>query len=180
MSRIPGVRIRADAVELTTPDAMARLIASTDALGEGFRAPLFRAAQAGVLATVIATSGEKVPARMLKRPHPVAVVVADDHPGATGPAGWPQAAKLMRWARLVAIHATGGQPEHYEMFAIHAVGQRCLLVVEVELRHVLAWRDLALRYHRPGAILLLLPPEGGSHPVQGAAEAAAAAGATVQ
>lgn len=158
----PGVR---HTLHLTSSAAIAETIALSEAAGEAFRTPLFRAAAAGVLAIATAVSGTPIPARILKQRHPTTVLLADDHPGAIGPDTWPQARKLARWAPLVALHATGGQAEHYQMFAQATVHYGRLLIVEIELQHLAAWQDLMLLEHRPGEILCITPRPGGQHPV---------------
>jgi hypothetical protein len=161
----PGVRVTGNTLTCTSPAAISSIIAMQAAGGEAFRIPLFRAAAAGVLAVASAVGGTPIPARILKQRHPTVVLLADDHPGAIGPEAWPQARKLARWAPLVALHATGGQPEHYAMFAAAAVHHGRLLVVEIELRHLAAWRDLMLLERKPGEILCLTPRPGGQHPI---------------
>lgn len=160
-----GSHNRPYAVELSSETIIAATIVRLEATGEGFRTPLFRAAGAGVLNLAIACNGAPVHARFLKQHSPAVVLVPDDHPDATGPDAWPQARKLARWAGLVALHATGGQHEHYRLFADHAVRCGRLLVVEIELRHLAAWHDLMLREHQPGAVLCLTPRPGNHHPI---------------
>jgi len=161
----PGVRVTGHTIELTGHAAIAATIAMQEAGGEAFRVPLFRAAAAGALAVATAIGGSPVPARILKQRHPTVVLLADDHPGAIGPDAWPQAQKLARWAPLVALHATGGQAEHYAMFAQATVHYGRLLIVELELQHLAAWRDLMLLERKPGEILCLMPRPGGQHPI---------------
>jgi hypothetical protein len=161
----PNVRITGRTVEFTSRDVIAENIAQQEAGGEGFRVPLFRAAQAGLLAVATVIGGEPVISWILKRQKPTAVVLLDDQPSATGPDAWPQARKLARWAHLVALHATGGQVEHYAHFAQHAVRHGRLLIVEIELRHLDAWRDLIRLERKPSEILCLTPRPGGQHPV---------------
>lgn len=161
----PGVRIANGTVQVYEREAVARVIALQDAAGEGFRAPLLRAAGASALVLATAVGGTRISARVLKLQRPTVVLLADDQPAATGPDAWPQARRLARWARMVALHATGGQPEHYALFAQAAVLHERLLVVELEYCHLAAWRDLMLRERRPSEILCLVPTPGGQHPV---------------
>lgn len=163
-----GVRLDGRTVEFTGRDAIADAIADhivrAEAAGEGYRTPLLRAAAAGQLAFAMAVGGEPVLSRILKGRLPTAVVVADDCPAATGPDGWQQARKLLRWAHSAVFHAAGGAAEHYQLFADATVICRRLLVVEMELGHMAAWGRLAER-ELPRLNLLRIVPREGQHPL---------------
>jgi len=153
------IRRRADIAE-----AIARMIQA----GEGFRVPLVRAAAEGALSLVATQGGKPIPARYLKLTRPTVVVLADDHPDAAGPGRWPQARKLLRWANVTILHATGGSAEHYAMIAASTVVMRKVLLIEMQQCHHAAWCALA-EQHRPRLkILSLVPPPGDCHPHCGA------------
>ena len=161
----PGVYVAATAVELREPAAISALIAASSVAGEAFRAPLLRAAAAGDLAVAAAAYGTPIPARILKQRHPTVALLTDDHPGATGPAAWPQARKLARWAAWIVLHATGGQPEHYALIAAAAVRVGQVLVVECQQRHLAAWQEVVQQERKLRHLLCIMPPPGGQHPV---------------
>jgi hypothetical protein len=169
----PGVSIIGDALRITSADRISETIARLDALGEGWRAPYFRAARDGLIALMIAGQGQRIDKRLLAdRRRPQLLVLADDHPAATGPSGWPQARKLVRWSSGVLLHASGGEARWSSM-AVYLTGQvGRLLMVECELRHRAAWMALAKAQGRRHLSIL---PTGGVHPIAGAP-----AGAVVQ
>ena len=162
-----GVRFDGRTLNFTGQDAIADHIVRVEQAGEGFRTPLLRAAAAGQLGFAMAVNGEPVLARILKRHSPTVVLLADDQPGATGPDGWRQARKLMRWAHSAVFHAAGGEAAHYQLFAEAALTCRRLLVVEMQIRHMPAWARLVER-ELPRLNLLRIVPQEGQHPIQGA------------
>lgn len=159
-------RHMADAVAGTTAQ-LAELIMRSQQVGEGFRIPLLRAAADGSLALVITTRGGIVPSRILNSSRPTAIVLADDTPAAIGPQAWPQAQRLLRWAKHVVLHATGGQPEHYALIAAATLAQGRVLVIEMEARRHPAWLAEVGRHLPRLRVLSIMPPNGGSHPVAG-------------
>ncbi len=169
-----GVRVSGNTAEFTSRAAIAETIVRMEAAGEGFRTPLFRAAAAGKLAVATAIGGTPVVSRLLKQPRPTVVVVADDHPAATGPGGWPQARRLLRWANAVVVHAAGGRAEDYAEIAEATIHFRRLLLIEIEYRHMQAWGALIERELSRIAVLRIVPREG-QHPTGGAP-----AGAVIQ
>ncbi len=168
-----GICVTGRILEVRSSTAISSIIALQVAGGEAFRAPLLRAAADGTLAVATAIGGIPIPARVLKQRHPTAVLLADDHPGAIGPNGWRQARKLARWAPLVVLHATGGQPEHYSMFAEAAVRHGRLLIVEIQSQHLPAWLDLVRLERKPGQVLCITPRPGEQHPISPAQAAEA-------
>ncbi len=134
-----GARISGNTVEFTSRAAISQTIVRLEAAGEGFRIPLFRAANAGALAVATAVDGAPVLSRILKLPRPTVVILSDDHPAATGPDGWPQARRLLRWSNAVVVHAAGGRAEDYAVIAEAAIHFRRLLLIEIEFRHMQAW-----------------------------------------
>ena len=162
----PGCTLTGDGMLSIRSTAVANeLIVRSVQIGEDFRIPPMRAARDGLLNLFMAHGGGAVSAKALKLKQPTMVILADDHPTATGPEAWPQARKLARWANLVALHATGGQPAHYDLFTSETIRHGRMLVVELDLRHLAAWLGLVRRERRPGQILCLTPLPGGQHPI---------------
>lgn len=162
----PGVRVDGNALCISSRDRMNETIGRLPALGEGWRVPLFRAARDGHLALIIAGQGQHVDKRLLAdRRRPQLVILADDHPAAVGPDGWPQARKLMRWSAGVLLHASGGEAR-WSALAVYLTGQAGrMLMVECELRHHAAWLALAKAQGRRHLSIL---PTNGVHPIAGA------------
>ncbi len=155
----PGFRFRGNAVELHTSEAIAETAAGAAAFGEDFRNSFFTRAADGALAFAMATDGTSVPSRVLKARRPTAVILADHHPLAIGPDGWNQRRKLLHWCAKVALHASAGDPHHYEMLAAETIRCRRLLLIEVCPQHLSAWLHLIER-ERPRLERLLIVPPG--------------------
>ena len=146
------------------------LVARTEQADGAYQLPVLRAADLGALAAVVATGGQAVPAGFLALRRPRLVILADHRPGAAGPGGWPQAGRLLRWAKGAVFHAAAARPAEYEMIAEATIRCGRLLLVECEFRHLDAWCALAAR-ELPRLKLLKIVPREGQHPVQGAADA---------
>lgn len=148
----------------TTPTQLAEVIVCMEQAGEGYRLPLIRAAAAGRLEVVVAIHGQPVPARHLKQTMPTIVILADDQPASTGPAPWRQVCRLLRWAKVVVLHATGGAAEQYALLAGTTELMSRVLLVEMEHRHHAAWLDMVQPYMMRLSVLSILPPPGDTHP----------------
>ncbi|RZA29021.1 MAG: hypothetical protein EOP02_05700 [Proteobacteria bacterium] len=162
-----GVTVTSNGISVSNCDVISETIVRLQQAGEGFRTPLLRAARDGVVNLVMAHGGQRISSRALKFQRPTVILLLDDLPTATGPDGWPQAAKLLRWARRGMFHATGGQELHYLGATVAAVGSGRLLLVEMRSEHHATWYDLAKRVAPKLQVLNLLPPNGGVHPVEG-------------
>ena len=167
LSPRPGVAVIGNAPRVSNRDVISETIVRLQQAGEGFRTPLLRAARDGALNLVMVAGGEPVPARALAFQRPTVLLLADDHPDATGPDRWKQAAVLLRWARSGMFHATGGQELHYLGATVAAVGTGRLLLVEMRSEHHRAWFDLTRRVAPKLQLLNLLPVNGGVHPIAG-------------
>jgi hypothetical protein len=152
------------AVHITKRSDIDQLIALTIQAGEGYRAPLMRAASAGHLSLIGAKDGSVIPAKYLQIARPLVALLADDHSAAVGPGGWKQAQELLRWANVAILHATGGQPEQYAMVAASALIMHRVLLIEMQERHHAAWRALAERQTPRLKLISIVPPPGDSHP----------------
>lgn len=151
---------------LASKAQMAEVIGQAERLGQGFRLPIYRAVLACRINLTEVTRGGVVPSRALKTsPRPLLIVLGDDDHVPSGPDGWPQARKLLRWAKAVVIHAAGGEAQHYEaIVAITRRSDRCLLI-ETTSGHLDAWLDL-VRARRPALPVLAIkvPPGDPQHP----------------
>jgi hypothetical protein len=146
---------------------MAALIVRAEQLGLGYRVPIYRAAAAGLICLSECGRGGTLPSRLLKAsPRPQLICIGDDDATPSGPAGWPQARKLLRWARGVVLHGAGGSAEHYTAAAVMAALNRRTLLVETDSAHLPAWIAV-VRARKPvlSALVIAVPP-GRAHPVE--------------
>ncbi|MBP0493056.1 hypothetical protein [Roseomonas indoligenes] len=158
MSHLPN------SAELTNVEKIDQIISMLDALGEGYRIPLLRAARNKELGLLLATYGEPIRSRYLKLPGPTVIVLHGDHPEDNGPASWPQARKLVDWAVSAVIHATGGQAEHYALVATMAPLHGRILLIETGFHHHPAWLELISKRRPRLPVLNIVPPPGHQHP----------------
>ena len=132
--------------------------------------PLFEAAAEGVINLAIAYDPESHLPREItdNTSRPLVVVVGDDpphnHAHAIGPAGWVLSRRLQYWRpRGCLIHATGAQGCEYRTAVLAAVTLGRFLIVETGSAHARAWCDL-IEPVCPTTVLV--PPGGGTHPIQ--------------
>jgi hypothetical protein len=149
-------------IEVNARERMAEAVVRLEQAGCGHIVPLVRAAMAGDLGFALVGPGQTLPPRLLdaaRQRRPLAVVLGDDGAAPTGPAGFPQARRLLRWAAHVFVHATGGRPEHYAAAARITVAARRLLLVETCTAQQAAWSALAraLAPRTPGTLLITRP-----------------------
>lgn len=154
----------AHSFHFTTPTQLAEVIVRMEQAGEGYRLPLIRAAATGRLEVVLAIHGQPVPACHLKQTMPTIVILADDHPASTGPAPWRQVRRLLRWAQVVVLHATGGAKEHFEMLTETTELTGRVLLIEMQYCHHAAWLTLVQPYMPRLKVLSIVPPPGDHHP----------------
>lgn len=95
---------------------------------------------------------------------PALVLIGDDDDHATGPAGWPTAERLLRWARQVVVHGAGAEPAHYEaaVLATQIVGR--FVLIECNSTMAPAWIDAVQRWAPAAAKVAVRVPEGIQHP----------------
>jgi hypothetical protein len=129
--------------------------------------PLLQALYAGRLAYLPVT--RKTSATTVKRwtaaitlPG-IATIGDDDHDPLDGPATWPVAARLLKWASLVIIHGTGGHPAHYAAAALTTELHKRVVLIECASKQLDAWKRAVGDHGRNGA-MLFTPPPGQSHP----------------
>jgi len=156
---------------------LAEAIVRAEQIGAAHLVPLLRAARAGVLNPLIVPRGTTAPMRRLKTStKPALVLIGDDDDEPTGPAGWPQAVRLMRWCGVVVVHSTGAQVHHYKAAVDGALVCRRMLLVETNTATEPEWLAL-LRRLRPGlpGLIVRVRPGEAAHP-----RMTAPAGATIQ
>ena len=146
-----------------------RAIARLHAIGgvAELRIPVLRAIYDGRIVALdvrAETSNRLVKAYLGAVDRPALVVFGDDVDEPIGPARMPSVERLMRWARVVVIHGTGGTVGQYK--AAVATAERCrrLVLVECPSRSIDAWFDASCRWAPHAARLVLQPPAEGQHP----------------
>jgi hypothetical protein len=126
------------------PELCPRLIALAHLAGASARVPLYRAAIEDNQTSIEDFRGCRVSGAMLSKKHgPTVIALGDDDYKSTGPSGWPQVVRLLRWATTMSLHGASGEPIHYAMAAAGAMICRRLLMVETGAAHLDAWLALA-------------------------------------
>jgi hypothetical protein len=95
---------------------------------------------------------------------PELILVGDDDYASTGPAGWRQTSRLMRWARRIIVHAAGGEADQYRGFVDIACKVGRVLLIETDAAHAEAWVLVALAQGTHQRICVILPTQG-THPI---------------
>lgn len=94
----------------------------------------------------------------------LALLGDDDHATPDGPNTWPDARRVLGWARFILIHGGAGRPEHYE----HAITLTCLhrrlVMIECSSANIEAWKAAATRWGTGAEELVMQPPPGCPHP----------------
>lgn len=149
-------------LKIDSLDDIPAAIASLQVAGAIHRIPLLRALRGGQIAHFEVT--RDTPTNIAKAffrlaEKPAVILIGDDDYASTGPAGWPAAPKLLAWARVVFVHATGGQPAHYEAAIKAAQKYRRVLLIEATSAHAEAWRTAAT-FGGAKRIIILLPTDG--------------------
>lgn len=109
--------------------------------------------------------GASVPLSALDRARMPALVLVGDDVGDgldAGPRGWPGAKRLMRWARVAVVHASGGDRETYKQLVHLTLLHRKLLVIETGTARSDAWLGLCQAAKVPTVIVK--PVDGGIQP----------------
>ena len=110
------------------------------------------------------------PARMVKAflgtaDKPALVVVGDDGELPVGPRAVPQLTRLARWARLIVVHAAGGQVGEYEQFVSQTLTLGRLLVIECSAEMARDYTAFCRRAAPTVHGMLIVPP-GHEGPLQ--------------
>lgn len=130
-------------IGINNPRAISGLMAAQAMAGYGFRNPIYRAALAGDAALVELMPGTRIPREVLWRDAPTIIVANDDAGRSNGAGDFPDADRLMKWARRVMIHAMGGEAAHYQLAADAARNHGRVLLVETRTAHEVAWEEMA-------------------------------------
>ena len=160
-------------IGINNPRAISEIMAAQAMAGYGFRNPIYRAALAGDAALVELMPGARIPREVLWRNAPTIIVANDDGGRSNGAGDFPDADKLMKWARRVIIHAAGGEAAHYQL-AVDALREHGrVLFVETRTAHEVAWEEMAMqeleRRDKQGAaplavLLVRVPDHLPAHP----------------
>ncbi len=164
---------------IKTRAQMAEAVRRMEQAGAGWHVPLLRAVMAGDLRAAFVAPGSRVPLSLLdmtRHPRPLAVVLMGDGGGPAEPAAFPQARRLLRWARFIVLHGAGGDAWHYGLAAAAAARFRRVVIAETTSAALPAWFALKAEVApaTPG-IGWTVPPGQPAHPIN-----AAPAGAVLQ
>jgi hypothetical protein len=140
----------APALSILRPEHCVPFAALARQVGKTALLPLLRAGVAGRIGLVLHLRGTRIGRDVLDGTHdvPTAVVLGDDY-RSTGPGGWPQAVRLLRWAEVIILHGAGAEAVHHEMAAVVAVLRRRSLIVETSSVHIDAWVEFTKQFARP-------------------------------
>jgi hypothetical protein len=143
-------------------DKIPEAIAFMHRHGAGWHAPLLTAAGEGLIRfAMIPPTGRMAVSLLDMEKHrlPFIPVLNGDGYDAQGPDAFPQAIRLMRWARFMVLHGAGGQAFHYAMAVEAALIWQRVLFVECRGDHLQDWIDLKARIAptTPG-IIWKVPP----------------------
>jgi hypothetical protein len=95
---------------------------------------------------------------------PAIALLPDDDYMDRGPAGWPVAERVVRWAASILLHAAGAEIQHYEAAIQTAQIRNRVLLIEASTQTARAWADLILRVGPRTPVLAIWPREG-AHPI---------------
>ena len=160
-------------IGINNPRAISGLMAAQAMAGYGFRNPIYRAALAGDAALVELMPGTRIPREVLWRDAPTIIVANDDAGRSNGAGDFPDADRLMKWARRVMIHAMGGEAAHYQLAVDAARNHGRVLLIETRTAHEVAWEEMArreiVRREKQGAqplrvLILRVPDHLPAHP----------------
>ena len=156
----------ANMAEITTREHFALLISHLSQSGYGFKLPLYRAAQSGIIALAEITRDGVPPLKRLERTNrPKVVLVGDDDYASTGPDGWTATRKLIHWARAALVHGTGGEMEDYVGAVAMAIRWDRMLLVETSSEHLMAWAGVVQKAPRRITAVFKCPTAPGIHPI---------------
>ena len=115
----------AGVIRLSTPGQMAEASVWLRQAGDDHHAPLFQAAMREELRFAFVFPDGRFPKHLLCGDRlPCALVLCDDDVVSLGPSRFPQARRLLRWARRIVVHAAGEKSEHYALAVEATVGLR--------------------------------------------------------
>ena len=147
-------------------DQLPGVIAKLQVAGAVHSAVLYSALYNGIicyLGTHEGTSARTIKTFCAAARGPQLISIGDDGDLPTGPDGWPQAKRLLKWARRVIVHAGPGRVEEYQDAVIETVLVGRVLLIETGTAHAEAWRVLAVAARPDHSVHVLLPAHG-PHP----------------
>jgi hypothetical protein len=152
--------------QVSTPEHFAAVITHMAQCGFGFKIPLYRAAQAGMISLCEITRDGIPPFKRLDRTNrPKVVIVGDDDYASTGPTGWVATRRLMHWTRAALVHGTGGTPEDYVGAVAMAIQWDKMLLVETSSDHLMAWAGVVQNAPHRITAIFKRPTAPGLHPI---------------
>ena len=158
-----------DSLQIGSRGDIPRAIAMLQRMGEpaSLRVPVLQAlyrGELGFLDVERTTTSRLVKAFLAAVELPAMVIVGDDGDAPVGPKGFPSTERLMRWARRIVIHGTGGEVWQYQSGVDVARVCGRLLWVECPSRLIEDYRSAAKRWGRAALVQTVQPFHGQSHP----------------
>jgi hypothetical protein len=154
---------------LNKPDQISRLIGAVTQAGEAHHAVWLAAAQRGEIAALQIEPGARIPLRMLDvQPdqRPLLILLCGDGASPVGPDGFPQARRILRWARAIILHGAGAEPGHYATAVASARMTGRAVLVETTTAHLPAWRAMRDRVAEKTPTLVIdTRPGEPAHPI---------------
>jgi hypothetical protein len=151
--------------KISDPARIADLAVRSAQAGDQFHPPFIRAAMMGVVDCVFLRPGSRVPARFLDpvgQRKPIIIILGGDGAAPCGPAGFPQATRLLRWCRWAMLHGAGGLPWHAELALQAAHPFRRVVIAECTSAILPQWVAMKERIAAETPGLIIAVPEG--HP----------------
>jgi hypothetical protein len=153
-------------VSITTPAQFATVIAHLSQSGYGFKVPLYRAAQGGMISLCEITRDGTPPLKRLDRTgRPMVILVGDDDYASTGPDGWVATRRLMYWTKAAIVHGSGGTAEDYCGAVAMAIQWGKLLLIETSSEHLMAWASAVQNAPHRITAVFKRPTAPGVHPI---------------
>ena len=131
------------------------------------RIPVLQALYDGRIAALdigARTSAKDVKLFLASAKKPTLAILGDDVDEPAGPAGMPCVERLLRWARTVIVHGSGGQIADYIAAVAAAERYGRVLLVECRSEAIEAWHEAACRWAPKANGLIIRPPAGAQHP----------------
>ena len=157
----------APALRIERWDQIPQAISQIQAAGQHHRAVPLQALYRGLISHVEVQ--RNTPARHVKTfiasaRRPELVLIGDDDEAPTGPSGWGQAGRLLKWARYILIHAAGGRVEEYQEAVAVALITGRFLLIETSSAFSEAWRAVAIAA-QPNVRIGMILARNGKHPM---------------
>ncbi|WP_237214206.1 hypothetical protein [Falsiroseomonas oryziterrae] len=128
---------------LSKAEQISRLIGVAHQAGELHEAVWLAAVQRGEIAAAAVEPGGRIPLRVLDTQpgqRPLLILLRGDGVTPVGPDGFPQARRILRWARAIILHGAGAEPQHYATAVASAMATGRAVIVETTTAHLPAWR----------------------------------------